>query len=494
MTRSTGLGASALIAALLCTTAVRADITPEEVWQGWVDLAQGFGQTVATASSERQGDTLVVSGVAITQDNLGIAASIGLDEVRLRDMGDGRVEVTMSESVPIRAAGTPEGGEPVDVNGTITHSGLSIIASGSAADTAYEYNAPALAMTMSVGDGQGKTPVNFTATMNGSNGSYHVVTDGGKHGESSLNAQAVTYSVTGTDPESSASFSFDGSVEGLSGTGEFNMPDGVKMENLAAALQAGVRMAGTYGYTSGTGKSVIEGPQGGSFDFTGGAGTLRFALSSDGLAYGGDSGPMTMSMQMSEFPVPVDVKMAESAFDLKMPVARSDDAQPFGLLIKMVGLEVSEMLWGMLDPTQQLPRDPATLIVDVSGDGKLDIDIFDPVQAETIADQPPGQLNSLTINEVRVSAVGAELTGTGAATFNNAGLMPVPNGAVDLRLVGANALMQKLVAMGLLPEDQMMGAMMMLGLFAVPDGEDTLKSKIEFKEDGSIYANGQQIQ
>ena len=40
----------------------------------------------------------------------------------------------------------------------------------------------------------------------------------------------------------------------------------------------------------------------------------------------------------------------------------------------------------------------------------------------------------------------------------------------------------------------MMGAMMMLGLFAVPDGEDTLKSKIEFKEDGSIYANGQQIQ
>ena len=116
------------------------------------------------------------------------------------------------------------------------------------------------------------------------------------------------------------------------------------------------------------------------------------------------------------------------------------------------------------------------------------------MQAETIADQPPGQLNSLTINEVRVSAVGAELTGSGAATFNNAGLMPVPNGAVDLRLVGANALMQKLVAMGLLPEDQMMGAMMMLGLFAVPDGEDTLKSKIEFKEDGSIYANGQQIQ
>jgi hypothetical protein len=40
----------------------------------------------------------------------------------------------------------------------------------------------------------------------------------------------------------------------------------------------------------------------------------------------------------------------------------------------------------------------------------------------------------------------------------------------------------------------MMGAQMMLGLFAVPDGEDALASKIEFKDDGTIFANGQQIQ
>jgi hypothetical protein len=67
-------------------------------------------------------------------------------------------------------------------------------------------------------------------------------------------------------------------------------------------------------------------------------------------------------------------------------------------------------------------------------------------------------------------------------------------GAIDLTLTGANKLMDNLVAAGLVPEDQIMGARMMLGLFAVPTGDDAMASKIEFKEDGGIYANGQRIQ
>ena len=48
--------------------------------------------------------------------------------------------------------------------------------------------------------------------------------------------------------------------------------------------------------------------------------------------------------------------------------------------------------------------------------------------------------------------------------------------------------------MGLVPEEQAMGARMMMGLFARPgDGEDTLVSTIEVQEDGSVLANGQRI-
>jgi hypothetical protein len=71
--------------------------------------------------------------------------------------------------------------------------------------------------------------------------------------------------------------------------------------------------------------------------------------------------------------------------------------------------------------------------------------------------------------------------------------MPKPVGAVDLSLTGGNRLIDTLVAMGVVPEDQAGFARMMLGLYAVPSGEDALTSKIEFKEDGGIYANGQRV-
>jgi hypothetical protein len=72
--------------------------------------------------------------------------------------------------------------------------------------------------------------------------------------------------------------------------------------------------------------------------------------------------------------------------------------------------------------------------------------------------------------------------------------MPKPVGQINLALQGGGALIDKLVAMGLLPSEQAMGARMMMGLFAVPTGEpDSLTSQIEFTEDGQILANGQRI-
>ena len=103
------------------------------------------------------------------------------------------------------------------------------------------------------------------------------------------------------------------------------------------------------------------------------------------------------------------------------------------------------------------------------------------------------------MNTLVVDAAGARLEGQGDVTFDNTDQttfpgMPKPVGAVDLSLVGGNGLLDKLVGMGMLPEEQAMGARMMMGLFAVPGTEpDTLSSKIEFTEDGQVLANGQRI-
>ena len=98
------------------------------------------------------------------------------------------------------------------------------------------------------------------------------------------------------------------------------------------------------------------------------------------------------------------------------------------------------------------------------------------------------------MNEILLSLAGANLTGTGSLDFNNDGPVPMPAGTINLMLVGGNGLLDTLVEMGLVPEEQAMGARMMLGMFARPgDGEDTLVSEITFQEDGAILANGQRI-
>ena len=108
-------------------------------------------------------------------------------------------------------------------------------------------------------------------------------------------------------------------------------------------------------------------------------------------------------------------------------------------------------------------------------------------------------MNSIDINALELTAAGASLTGTGAFEIDNSDTqtfsgMPKPVGAVDLKLVGGNGLIDKLVAMGLLPEDQAMGARMMMGLFTIPSGKpDTLTSKIEVNDQGHVLANGQRL-
>ena len=489
-------GSGALIALLLSTTAVRADVTAEEVWQGIAGYYTDLGQTVSTGSMDMEGDTLVITDAVFRSDmpEGGFEASVA--EIRLKELGDGRVEMTLSEEVPFIVTTKPESGEAVDMGMKMTHSGFTMIVSGSAEDTVYNYTAPEMGFSMDgVTVDDAEVPLKMNATLSGNNGVYRMTSAEGRKVVSDMAAEKLDFAMTAKDPEGKGTFSASGSLTGLSGTSDVTIPGGVDMTNMHDALQAGTAMSGNFSYTGG----------GYVMDFadekdnmhaqsTGGGGTLHFAMSADGMSYGGTGEAAKIAVQVSSFPVPIDLSVGESAFNLAMPVTKGEEAQPFGLLLKFVDLEVSEGLWGMFDPASQLPRDPATLIVDLSGAAKLLVNILDPKEAETMGDAPPGELNALDINELKVSAVGAELTGNGALTFDNSAGMPKPLGAVDLQLIGANALIDKLVAMGFVPEDQAMGARMMMGLFAVPSGEDTLTSKIEFKEDGGVYANGQRVQ
>jgi hypothetical protein len=100
---------------------------------------------------------------------------------------------------------------------------------------------------------------------------------------------------------------------------------------------------------------------------------------------------------------------------------------------------------------------------------------------------------SLNITELGLKVAGAALAGTGAFTFDNSAGIPMPLGEANITITGANALIDGLIATGLMSQDDAMGARMMMGMFMVPAGDDSLTSKIEAKEGMQILVNGQPL-
>jgi hypothetical protein len=164
-------------------------------------------------------------------------------------------------------------------------------------------------------------------------------------------------------------------------------------------------------------------------------------------------------------------------------------------------LAISDTIWSIFDPADQLPRTPINLVIDLTGIAEVMFDLFDSTQAEafSMTENSLGNVKSLAIKQVELDAVGAHLSGEGNFRFDNSDLttfegFPRPEGNIDFTLVGANSLIEKLVSAGLLPKNQAMGARMMLGLITVPgNGEDTLKSQIVVTSKGHIVANGQRL-
>jgi hypothetical protein len=189
--------------------------------------------------------------------------------------------------------------------------------------------------------------------------------------------------------------------------------------------------------------------------------------------------------------------LGEMQSRVAFPSTPTEEPQPMAFTLALRDLTLGESIWSLFDPTGALPRDPATLIVDLGGQIRFLADIF---SEEEMADAagPPAEVEALDIEELRLSLAGAEFTGTGAFTFDYdvTGPMgpgsPAPEGRLDLRLEGAQRLLETLVGMGILPEDQAMMVRMMTGMIArpAPEGGDALVSEITVEPDGTVLANG----
>ncbi len=498
---------AATVLAMSTASTAYADVSAQDVWTDWKSYFEGLGYGVS-ASEAQSGNTLTITDLTIDipqTEDMG-ASSMRLDQVAFSENADGTVSVVFPEVMPFAMQVTGEEGEVADVELEVRHTGMVSTVSGVPTEMTNAYKAQTVEVMMTglTVDGEVQSPdmALVKLAMQGLSGTTKTTIGGKRVYDQSMQAGDVTYDLAFADPEGSGNAKMNGRIDGLNFTGTSAFPL-VKIDtgDVSSLLAAGVTGEGTFNYTGGASDISVEenGASAFSATTTSNGGSLDVALGEDGLNYAGDQKNLQVAMMSPDFPVPIEFDMVDARFNLAMPLQKTEEMKDFAFGFAFNDFSMSDMLWGMFDPNAQLPRDPATIVLDLTGKARMLFDFLDP-SAATVSGDPnitPAEVEQVNINRLQVKAAGAELTGEGAFRFDNAapGGALKPIGAADLSLVGGNKLIDSLVAMGLLPEDQAMGARMMLGLLAVPgNAPDTLNSRIETNEQGHILANGQRIQ
>jgi hypothetical protein len=435
------------------------------------------------------------------------AGKIDLDlgEMRFTEGSDGSVAIEVPDTVTVSVA--IEDAEAVKTQMSMNQSGQSLIATGDPEDVTYTYKADTLGFVMDNLTVDGATVGSdiLSIKVNAAQvGSVMKVTAGDLQSfDQTLTMGQVDFDVNFADPESDDTFKMRGQNSDVTfaGTGVVPMDAGT-FNDMTGLLRSGFEMDGGYKIGASSAEMVINGADGsGTINFTGTGGTFDVDMSAKGLGYMITQTGITMNALMTEFPLPISFDADRIAFDLRLPTLKGADAQDLGLLVSLENMVMADSIWGLFDAAGQLPRDPATITMDLSGKAKLLFDYLDPAQAAVIetTGAMPGELEALSLNKLTVDVAGAKLTGAGSFVFDNSdmftfGGMPRPEGSLNMQLIGGNTLLGKLESMGLVSQEDVMGARMMMGLFARPgEGEDSLETQLDINAEGHVLANGQRV-
>ena len=489
------------LTALLSSTAVHAEVTAQQVWDDWKANMGMYGASGVTIGSEvTEGGVVTITDFAIDFSDETTSMSANLGSLVLTEQGDGTVAVTMSEQYPFTVIGTTDGVETA-MTISINQTGMTMIVSGTPEEMTYEISAPAygVALTDMMQDGAA-LPVTASMTFNNMSGSYVSTPGDLRTIDYAVMAESADLVVNVNDPETGMTVDFSGKLNELATTALMTIPPlDTASEDIFAA---GMALTGgyTFGATSFVFNAVDPAMGDASGTMTAMGGTMDFSFDKDVMGYDSSLSGLNVEFAAPTMPFPVKLSLAEYGLGILFPLSQTEEPADWAAYVNLTDLTVNDEIWMMIDAGNQLPHDPATVVMDLTGTATMFANILDPeAQAAAAEGAAPGEMNSLDINDITVRIGGAEVLATGALTFDNTDTttipgMPRPEGTIEVELNGINNLLDKLVSMGLLPEDQAMMPRMMMGMFATVVGEDQLTSKIEFAPGGGIFANGQQIQ
>lgn len=495
-----------VMASVMAAQTAYADLTAADVWADWQSYFANSGYTIS-GEERSEGSAIVVENMQMVLDQPSQNARLvmNLGTIGFAPAGAG-VNVTLQDTWKIGFEASPEGQAKASGTVLVRQEAPTMLVSGAPGDLSYDFRSGRMTVSLDEfsadGESFGPEVFGFRMEMEDIASKTRVLGEGLRTYDQTMTTSRASYDVSFKNPATPDEFSARGSFNNMKFSGDGVLPENLPPDDMKAWLDAGFKMSGAMEFDSASSESKFRSRDGAATTNGSSAqGALGVAFSDKGLLYDVSARDQSVDMVIEQLPLPISFATQNVAFKLAVPVKQSEDPQDFGATLTFAGLTMSDVIWGLFDPAGQLPRDPATLDLDLSGKVKLLVDLLDPTQADVLSQGgTPGELDAVTLNRLVLDMVGARLEGGGAFTFDNTSLtgpggMPKPTGSVDLKLVGGNGLIDKLVNMGLLPQEQAMGARMVLGLFARPaDGPDSLVSKIEINEEGHILANGQRIQ
>lgn len=485
----------------LCASSALADITAEDVWNNWRDYMTASGLTV-TAEETFNGSEVSLSELKMMVDipDEEGTVTINYPSIAFKNRDDGTVAIEYPSSADIVVLVEPVDDTAGTITLTMDTEGLATVASGEPDDITYTFSAASISVGLGEIDipGEDIPDMNFDVTMEGVNGRSNIAGGDLFEVREEFSSDSLDIDVRFVDPDSGENVVMTGGSDDFAFEIEATMPLNVDPDDAQALFEGGFSLVG--GFSRGASEGTVTGSDGdGPFSVqnASSSGEASIVLNKDEFAVSGSTLDTSFSMLGGGIPFPISGDIGEASFGMAMPLSASEEPREFGVGMTFAEMVIPDLLWNIFDPGAVLERTPATISLDITGTARLFESLFNPEVVES--DDIPGELHSLSLNDLQVSVSGAELTGGGDFTFDNSDLesfdgLPRPKGAADFRLIGGNALLDSLIAMGLVSEQDAMGARMMMGIFTVAGpGEDELTSRIEVNDNGHVLANGQRM-
>jgi hypothetical protein len=495
------------------TGTVRADVSPQDVWDQMQAYMSSFGyevqtQPVADGSSLRLPELTMTVPVPAdpTTGITGGTIRLILGDMSLTDQGNGTVSVDIPNVLPITVIGDSLGQRSFQMLASLTSNGLTTTASGNPNDITYDFSSAEIGMAVqeiTAEDGTKLTPDAIKMTMTGATGSSRIAALGGATKvEQTLTMADLGFDIDVTEPVGGQTgyFKLQGGFVDVTSTGSATIPANFAPTAMSQALADGYAISANMTFATGQTSFEYADPsesmrygstsQGGKFGVELGAGGLIYDINTRGIDF---------SLDGSQIPFPIATSTGAFDFGLTLPLTKGDAPQPFGSRLGLVDLAVPEPIWMMIDRSGALPHDPVTAEVELSGMARLLLDPFDKKATTRMAMTgiAPGEITELTLDALRLKAGGAVIAATGGFDVDNSAksvlnpALPAFEGQIDLRLTGVQTLLGTLGQIGIIPMPQVMMATGMIQQLGKPgNGPDDVSALIEISNMTGVTVNG----